>query len=170
MELTRLTLWPLNSLNQASSLAGHGAPTGGQPRLVFERQILHAIESGEPPLAEEVLDLLLAPLGRLRAEYQGAIPRIERLIVELERMRLALSSEAVPPPPVAPAAHRPPPAAPRAQETPSETRVDVRGDFSRILDLQEQLTRMVGVANVRVTHLSGEGATLIVELAPPAPQ
>jgi hypothetical protein len=166
MELTRLTLWPLNSLNQASSLAGHGAPTGGQPRLVFERQILHAIESGEPPLAEEVLDLLLAPLGRLRAEYQGAIPRIERLIVELERMRLALSSEAGPPP-AAPAAHRPPP---RPQETPSETRVDVRGDFSRILDLQEQLTRMVGVANVRVTHLSGEGATLIVELAPPAPQ
>jgi hypothetical protein len=134
---------------------------------VFERQILHAIESGEPPLAEEVLDLLLAPLGRLRAEYQGAIPRIERLIVELERMRLALSSEAVPPPPAAPPAHQPPP---RPQETPGETRVDVRGDFSRILDLQEQLTRMVGVANVRVTHLSGEGATLIVELAPPAPQ
>jgi hypothetical protein len=105
---------------------------------------------------------------------------MELLVVELERMRLTLAAEPPSPRPspaprevptdrgASPAAPPPPSRAPN--EPPGETRLDVRGDFSRILELQEQLSHMVGVANVRVTHLSGEGATLIVDLAPPAPQ
>ncbi|MEO9254038.1 MAG: hypothetical protein ABI305_00735 [Tepidiformaceae bacterium] len=78
-------------------------------------------------------------------------------------MRLSLSRETAPPPPQ-------PAPPPRVDESSGSARLDVHGDFTSILELQDQLTHLAGVANVRVTHLSGQGATLVVELTPSAPQ
>ena len=136
--------------------------------------------SNEGRPGDELTAALLAPVHRLRQDYEAAMGRIERVVAMLARIEQAqgpaeprafpaASERAARPPADEPAPVSAGPATPPREPLGGQTRIDVRGDFSRLLDLQEQLSQLSGVARVTVTHLSNEGATLLVEMEPPAP-
>lgn len=129
----------------ASPTPEQPAPTGGQAE-------------GSSEIAEN----LVAPLLRLRDEYVAAIGGIQTIVSGLESLAAgALKGQ-----------HGPgaaPAATPALRETqpqrPREMRVDVRGrGFGELLDFQERLSELPGVARVSINAIDNERATLVVEL------
>ena len=59
----------------------------------------------------------------------------------------------------------PAPSPQRVPQRPREMRIDVKGkDFGELLDFQERLSALEGVARVSINAIDNERATLVVEL------
>jgi hypothetical protein len=121
---------------------------------------------------DELLQGLLAPVYRLRAEYREAIAAMERVAALLGQIEGELGTGNRPqaPRPIEPITHPgtawapaivpQPPRGPAGATSPDPQ----SADFASLLEFQEQLSRLSGVTRVTVTHLTRESATLFVEL------
>ena len=114
-----------------------------------------------------IAEALAAPLTALRAEYLATATRIQDIVGGLERIAEGtLKGQHRPSQPSAPI-----PAAPDTEEAmptaarPRRIQVDVKGHgFGELLDFQERLSSVAGVARVTINAIDGERATLVVEL------
>lgn len=119
----------------------------------LERKVSRAVREDQPP--QRLADALLEPLRRLRAEYEEAAPLLDALVRGLERLASEVASPPTP-------ARRP---AVAAEREPVRVQLEVRGgDFGQILDFQERVAAMEGVARVSISAIDHERATLVVEL------
>lgn len=121
------------------------------------------------PLAEAVE----APLQSLREEYLAAANRIQNIVSGLDRLTagtmkgqhtietpapIAEAAPAVQEEPEAPQDHRP-----------RKVNLNVHGrGFGELLDFQEKLSTVPGVARVSISAIDQERATLLVELEQPS--
>lgn len=116
-----------------------------------------------PPRAPSLREQLLAPLLQVRDEYAELLATLQSIVGGLDRltqgtMKGQRSSAA------AEAAERPSgePATPYRQVD-----VEVRGSgFGTVLDFQERLAALPGVARVSIHSIDSEHATFSVELEP----
>lgn len=142
-----------------------------------------ATSSPEQPLSAQLSDVLLAPLLKLRDEYVATATRITALVSGLETLahgsfkgqRSTPETQFETPraePGAAPAsggAESLQSAGPGSHGATSSKRlqVDVRGQgFGELLDFQERLSSLEGVARVSINAIDTERATLVVELEP----
>lgn len=120
--------------------------------------------------APGLTDMILAPLLKLRDDYIAAVSGINTVVTGLESLAAGAfkGQHGVPAgagvqPPVAEAAE-----AVRAPQS-RRMQVDVRGrGFGELLDFQERLSTLDGVARVSINAIDTERATLVVELEGPA--
>jgi hypothetical protein len=131
---------------------------------------LPAHAAGPGPLA--LLEQALAnPLLELRDAYTAAAARIQALASGLDRLALgALKGQrsGAPAPPHVPVPE-PVTAGPEPirADRPSKVHLDVRGSgFGDLLDFQERLSAVPGVARVSINAIDADRATLVVELDP----
>ncbi len=130
---------------------------------------------GQEP--QTVAESVLAPVLRLRDEYLQAATGIQGLIAGLDQLAAAAfqtaASQRPQPEPAAAAAQELPPE-PTPAEPPKLARnepvtLEVTGDgFGELLDFQERLAGLPGVARVSISAIDNERATLVVELDDPA--
>jgi hypothetical protein len=127
-------------------------PAGPTPRPAPQR------ESRLSEVSEDVV----APLLRLRDEYLATATNIQAIVSGLESLAAgALKGQHG----IAPGADLAPTPRERAPQRPREMRVDVKGkDFGELLDFQERLSSLEGVARVSINAIDNERATLVVEL------
>lgn len=113
-----------------------------------------------PPSVKNFTDALVAPLLQLRNTYLDALAGIESIVAGLENiaagaMKGQHSATAVAP--------RPTSATPR----PRTVQVKTRGaGFGEMLDFQERLSGMPGIARVSIEAIESDRATFIVEMDP----
>lgn len=135
---------------------------------------------GQEP--QTVAESVLAPVLRLRDEYLQAATGIQGIIAGLDNLAAAAFqasslAQAAPPAPASPAATPAPPAASHSSPVPPQPfgvvsrgapiTIDVNGDgFGELLDFQERLANLPGVAHVSISAIDNERATLVVELEP----
>jgi hypothetical protein len=114
------------------------------------------------PAPVTVQDALSGPLLRLRDEYLEAAGGIQNIISGLGGLADAFKGQ--------PALEQPGPGAPRPAAEPSRVEVEVRGGgFGELLDFQERLSSLPGVARVSISTIDNERASLVVELEPGSP-
>lgn len=115
------------------------------------------VDSGEGTL----LDALLAPLVRVRDEYRQTAGELEKLVFALDRLAAGSwkgQREAAATPSRGPSVRRP------------VVQVDVKGrGFGDLLDFQERLSEIAGVARVSIHAIDTDRATFIVELGDSEP-
>jgi hypothetical protein len=114
-----------------------------------------------PSVAGALSEAIAAPLLQLRQEYLAAAASIAQVVAGLEGLAGGLKGQKSARPPA-----EPPPAG-QADSEPRGRRlqVDVRGKgFGELLDFQERLANLEGVARVSINAIDNERATLIVEL------
>ena len=137
-----------------------------RPQPPPRRAVLAEPEAG-------IVEALAAPLIRLRDEYAAAANRIQEIVTGLERIAAGtLKGQHGAEPARAPATAggsgaEPQPDAgnPPTPGRPRRVHVDVKGrGFGELLDFQERLSSVAGVARVTINAIDGERATLIVEL------
>ncbi|MBA4179331.1 MAG: hypothetical protein C0506_01970 [Anaerolinea sp.] len=120
-------------------------------------------------------DAVLAPLLKLRDDYVAVVAGINSVVSGLESLAAgALKGQhAAPAPAGPPATPEPRPAAEApvnhrdeaVAARPRRVQMDVRGHgFGELLDFQERLSRVEGVARVSINAIDAERATLVVEL------
>jgi hypothetical protein len=120
-------------------------------------------QAGSSPssVAGALSEAIAAPLLQLRQEYLAAAASIAQVVAGLEGLAGGLKGQK---------SARPPAEPPPAGQADSELRgrrlqVDVRGKgFGELLDFQERLANLEGVARVSINAIDNERATLIVEL------
>ncbi len=130
-----------------------------------------------PSVSEGIAEALAAPLLRLRDDYLAAARGIQGVVSGLEGLASGFKGQhTVPPrpapqpepraaPPEAPA--EPPPAVAEPVPRVHKMQVDVKGSgFGELLDFQERLSQLPGVARVSINAIDNERATLVVELDP----
>ena len=137
-----------------------------------------AAPNPEQPLSTQLSDVLLAPLLKLRDDYVTAATRITALVSGLETLAQGSfkgqrSTPEAPAPPTPPDVNAAPSAGdsedPQSHGAARSKRlhVDVRGQgFGELLDFQERLSSLDGVARVSINAIDTERATLVVELEP----
>lgn len=108
-------------------------------------------------------DTLLAPLVRLREEYLAAATSIQTIVGGLDSLAAgAMKGQRTAAAPQA----RPAPVREEHHEAP-RIQVDVKGQgFGNLLDFQERLAQLDGVARVSINAIDNDRATLVVELEP----
>lgn len=116
-----------------------------------------------------VAESLIAPLLRLRDEYLVASTGIQAIVSGLDALASTAFSRRRPEAPGdLPAPPAAPPPQPAVAADPVPFQVDVRGDgFGELLDFQERLAHLPGVARVSISAIDNERATLVVELEEP---
>lgn len=110
---------------------------------------------------------LRAPLLRLRDDYLSAAAGIQDIVAGLEGLAAGAfkGQHAAPGVEPAPAA---PVVAPATPNRPRKVQVEVRGTgFGELLDFQERLSTVAGVARVSINAIDNDRATLVVELHEP---
>lgn len=117
------------------------------------------------PGASSLHDTLMAPLLKLRDEYVAAANGIQAIVSGLDGLAAAAfkgqrpagtSDEALP--------------VERPRLKPARIQVDVKGGgFGELLDFQEHLSELPGVARVSINAIDNERATLVVELSSTTP-
>lgn len=123
-----------------------------------------------PPTAgiPGLVEAIAAPLWKLRDDYLGAVATIQHLVTGIEGLASGFkgqhSATGAPAATESPSASAP--AEPQAEETRvHKVQVDVKGSgFGDLLDFQERLSGLGGVARVSINAIDNERATLIVEL------
>ena len=162
-----------DQLTQPTPAPAPHAPTSavsapGGPGAVSAAGAVSAPGAEMPPPA--IAEALAAPLTALRAEYLATATHIQDIVGGLERIAEgALKGQHRPTQPSAPvpASSAEPPVeepAPTAAR-PRRIQVDVKGHgFGELLDFQERLSSVAGVARVTINAIDGERATLVVEL------
>ncbi len=142
----------------------------------LEDRLNDAAERATPPLAApfstDLAEAIAAPLLRLRDDYLAAVASIQAVVSGLEGLASGFKGqhnatgrpEAQSPAPAAPGeASRP-----QASARPARIHVDVKGSgFGELLDFQERLSQLGGVARVSINAIDNERATLVVELERP---
>jgi len=138
----------------------------------------NAMPAAPANVSARMTEALALPLVQLRDEYLAAATRIQGIVSGLERLAAGAMKgqhtvrepqpEPAPPPPP-PAPEPPTPQADSPAEPgdmrPRKVSVEVRGKgFGELLDFQEKLSTMDGVARVSINTIDAEHATLIVEL------
>lgn len=138
----------------------------------------NAAPNPEQPLSPPLNDVLLAPLLKLRDDYVTAATRITALVSGLETLaqgsfkgQRSMPEEPVRPPPseaiTVPATGDSEDSQNRSAARSKRLHVDVRGQgFGELLDFQERLSSLDGVARVSINAIDTERATLVVELEP----
>jgi hypothetical protein len=129
----------------------------------------------EEPRSTVVQEGLVSPLLKLRDEYLSAVSGIQSIVSGLDGLAAA-AFKAQHSPPVAerrgspasveeaPLPSSPPRTEPQRQRT-QRMQVEVKGaGFGELLDFQERLSELAGVARVSINAIDNERATLIVEL------
>lgn len=116
-----------------------------------------------------LVEALAAPLWRLRDDYLGAVATIQHLVTGLEGLATGFkgqhsaSGTQVDPEPAGQPSDEPP--ADSDEPRVHKVQVDVKGSgFGDLLDFQERLSGLGGVARVSINAIDNERATLIVEL------
>lgn len=117
-------------------------------------------------------EAIAAPLLRLRDDYLAAVASIQSVVSGLEGLASGFKGQHTatgrPETQAYPAgtpdqAERPP-----APARPTRIHVDVKGSgFGELLDFQERLSQLGGVARVSINAIDNERATLVVELEHP---
>ena len=133
-----------------------------------------ATSTPPPPIAPlavsaSLADMILAPLLKLRDDYVAAVSGINSVVSGLESLAAGAfkgqhggESAAQPAAPQPAATHHVDEA---VSQRPRRVQVDVRGrGFGELLDFQERLTSLEGVARVSINAIDTERATLVVEL------
>jgi hypothetical protein len=117
------------------------------------------IESAPSALLEQIT----APLVRLRDEYAAALSRIQAIVGGLDNLAAgAMKGQRGPSAVEHPAVTEEPAGRPR------RIQVDVKGPgFGSLLDFQERLSALDGVARVTISAVDQERATFVVELGTP---
>ena len=123
------------------------------------------------PFASTLADAIAAPLIRLRDDYLAAVASIQSVVTGLEGLasgfkgqhtsagRSAGEAAAATTPPERTANHA----------RPAKIHLDVKGSgFGELLDFQERLSQLGGVARVSINAIDNERATLVVELDAPS--
>ncbi|MGE5596108.1 MAG: hypothetical protein ACM3S1_08750 [Hyphomicrobiales bacterium] len=114
-----------------------------------------------------LLEQLTAPLAELREAYREAIQGLQAIVAGLDALTIGgfkgqrgSEPQAAPPPP-------PPDASAAPAGAPSEVQVEVRArGFGDLLDFQERLSALPGVARVSIRAIDSEQATFTVDLGP----
>ena len=114
--------------------------------------------AAEPAELDEVI---AAPLLRLRDQYLATVTNLQTIVAGLESLAAgAFKGQHALVPDI-----EPPPSPQRVAQRPREMRIDVKGkDFGELLDFQERLSALDGVARVSINAIDNERATLVVEL------
>ncbi|WP_322818666.1 hypothetical protein [Tepidiforma sp.] len=135
-------------------------------RLGELEERLHAASRGSEPasgVAGTLAEAIAAPLLELRKEYLAAAASIAQVVAGLEGLAGGLKGQHH-------ARGAGEEAAPsgggeRVEPRSRRVQVDVRGSgFGELLDFQERLSTLPGVARVSINAIDNERATLIVEL------
>jgi hypothetical protein len=122
------------------------------------------------PFASTLADAIAAPLIRLRDDYLAAVASIQSVVTGLEGLASGFKGQHAatgrtttePAPPVLPDER------PANHSRPTKIHLDVKGSgFGELLDFQERLSQLGGVARVSINAIDNERATLVVELATP---
>ncbi len=114
------------------------------------------------PQLPGLADAIAAPLLKLRDDYLAALAGIQAVVTGLEGLASGFKGQHS-------AAGEPAPAPPR-ESAPTDApvhkvQVDVKGSgFGDLLDFQERLSSLGGVARVSINAIDNERATLVVEL------
>lgn len=117
------------------------------------------------PLSETIARALAEPLLKLRDDYLAAVTGIQTVVTGLEGLASGFKGQH------GAAGESAQPAAP--PETRADTpegrvhrmQVDVKGSgFGELLDFQERLSHLPGVARVSISAIDNDRATLVVEL------
>jgi hypothetical protein len=118
----------------------------------------------QAPQLPGLADAISAPLLKLRDDYLAALASIQSLVTGLEGLATGLkgqhSATGIPLPAT-------PPAVPATEREPQvqKVHVEVKGSgFGDLLDFQERLSSLGGVARVSINAIDNERATLVVEL------
>ncbi len=131
----------------------------------LEERLAAATRGGERPggtIGAALGEALSAPLLQLRQEYLAAAAGIAQVVQGLEGLAGGLKGQRG-----SAGAAYPEPAegGPREETRPRRVQVEVRGSgFGELLDFQERLSRLEGVARVSIHAIDNERATLVVEL------
>jgi len=112
------------------------------------------------PAPGALMEQLTAPLVRLRDEYAAALSRIQAIVGGLDNLAAgAMKGQRGPSAVEHPAVGDEPVGRPR------RIQVDVKGPgFGSLLDFQERLSALDGVARVTISAVDQERATFVVEL------
>ncbi len=130
-----------------------------------ERVAPAAPVAAPPPTASSLSESMYAPLVRLRDEYVAALASMQGIVTGLDSLSHGAfkgqrRATPEPPPPEAPAG-----AQPEARNA-RTVQVDVKGrGFGALLQFQEHLASLPGVARVAIHAIDNERASLIVELS-----
>ena len=118
-----------------------------------------------PPAASSLADSIYAPLARLRDEYVAALASMQGIVSGLDSLSHGAfkgQRGATPEPRPVETASGAPPDVPNARTV----QVDVKGrGFGALLEFQEHLSSLPGVARVAIHAIDNERASLIVELS-----
>jgi hypothetical protein len=118
--------------------------------------------SPAPGVASGLAEAIAAPLLQLRQEYLAAAASIAQVVAGLEGLAGGLKGQHGS---RSTAEAAPPGGEERAEPRSRRLQVDVRGSgFGELLDFQERLSTLPGVARVSINAIDNERATLIVEL------
>jgi hypothetical protein len=120
-------------------------------------------QAGSAPssVAGALSEAIAAPLLQLRQEYLAAAASIAQVVAGLEGLAGGLKGQKSARPPAEPTPGGQAASEPRGHRV----QVDVRGKgFGELLDFQERLANLEGVARVSINAIDNERATLIVEL------
>ena len=149
------------------------APPLPEPPPPHRRRPDRAAQPPAPttPFASTLADAIAAPLIRLRDDYLAAVASIQSVVTGLEGLasgfkgqhtsagRSAGEAAAATTPPERTANHA----------RPAKIHLDVKGSgFGELLDFQERLSQLGGVARVSINAIDNERATLVVELDAPS--
>lgn len=119
-------------------------------------------------VSSSLADMILAPLLKLRDDYVAAVTGINSVVSGLESLAAgAFKGQHGGAPVTQPATSQPVThhVDEAVSQRPRRVQVDVRGrGFGELLDFQERLTSLEGVARVSINAIDTERATLVVEL------
>ncbi len=132
-----------------------------------------AAQPAEPttPFASTLADAIAAPLIRLRDDYLAAVASIQSVVTGLEGLASGFKGQHTAAGKVTEEAAGPaiPPDQPANRSRPTRIHLDVKGSgFGELLDFQERLSQLGGVARVSINAIDNERATLVVELDAPS--
>ncbi len=115
------------------------------------------------PQLPGLADAIAAPLLKLRDDYLAALAGIQSVVTGLEGLASGFKGQHSAAGTPAPA---PSPSDSAASDAPvHKVQVDVKGSgFGDLLDFQERLSGLGGVARVSINAIDNERATLVVEL------
>ncbi len=148
------------------------ATQSSSPDQSVPLQLPSAAPLAEPvsePASPTMLQDLVAPLLDLRDEYLAAVAGIQEIVSGLDGLAAAAFKGQHPPAPGSAVPQAPSDLRPRVK--PSRLQVEVKGrGFGQLLDFQEQISAIPGVARVSINAIDNERANLVVELeADPIP-
>jgi hypothetical protein len=143
----------------------------------LEDRLNQAAERAAQPAAPTTLfastlaDAIAAPLIRLRDDYLAAVASIQSVVTGLEGLASGFKGQHTATGKVSEESAAGPAIAPEQvanHSRPTKIHLDVKGSgFGELLDFQERLSQLGGVARVSINAIDNERATLVVELEPP---